>query len=62
MTTLMFVDDTAKTRIASAARVIDRSRALTQRLQITPRLAFIAGIAGIALVGFFVGQGLPGVK
>lgn len=53
---------------ASAARVIERSRALTQRLHVTPRMAFIAGIAVAALValaalvGFFAGRGVPGVK
>jgi hypothetical protein len=52
----------------AARRLAHGTRAATLRLHITPRLAFIAGItvaallALAALVGYFAGRGVPGLK
>lgn len=53
---------------ASGPRVVDRRRAPSSRLQITPRVAFIVGLAVVvalalaAFLGFFAGRGVPGLK
>lgn len=53
---------------SSGPRVIDRRRAPAQRLQITPRMAFVAGmtvaviVALAAFLGFFAGRGLPSLR